>query len=134
MRAAALAARAQVDVHRPLPQAIVPRTEVSLVLQNLVANGIKYHQPDVPPRITVSCSAGETHVEIRVADNGVGLTTEARSRIFGVFERAHRGIPGTGMGLAVAQRMLERHGGTISVASAGPNRGSEFTIRLPLRS
>ena len=103
------------------------------MLQNLVANGIKYHRRDAPPRITVSGSTGETYVEIRVADNGIGLSADDRVRVFGVFARASPDVPGTGMGLATAQRMVERHGGTISVASAGPGRGSEFTVRLPLR-
>jgi PAS domain S-box-containing protein len=134
LRAAAQRAKAQIDVHRPLPDALVPRTELSLVLQNLIANGIKYHRRDVPPRVTVSGSISENHVEVRVADNGVGLNAIDRARVFGIFERADSDVPGTGMGLATAQRMIERHGGSISVASAGPGRGSEFTIWLPLRS
>jgi PAS domain S-box-containing protein len=133
LRAAARGAGAQIDVHRPLPEASVPRTELALVLQNLIANGIKYHRHDVPPRITVSGSTGETYLELRVADNGIGLSTEDRERVFGVFERVPSDIPGTGMGLATVRRMVERHGGTITVASAGPGRGSEFTVRLPLR-
>lgn len=134
LRAAAQRADAQIDVHRPLPDALVPRTELSLVLQNLIANGIKYHRRDVPPRITVSGSIGDTYVEVRVADNGIGLSAADRARVFGVFERAETDVPGTGMGLATARRMVERHGGSISVASAGPGRGSEFTVWLPLRS
>jgi signal transduction histidine kinase len=134
LRAAAQRASAQIDVHRPLPDALIPRTELSLVLQNLIANGIKYHRRDVPPRVTVSGSISENHVEVRVADNGVGLNAIDRARVFGIFERADNDVPGTGMGLATAQRMIERHGGSISVASAGPGRGSEFTIWLPLRS
>ena len=81
----------------------------------------------------MSGSTGETYVELRVADNGIGLTPADRVRVFGVFERAAPEIPGTGIGLATAQRMVERHGGTISAASAGLGRGSEFTVRLPLR-
>jgi signal transduction histidine kinase len=60
------------------------------------------------------------------------LSANDRARVFGVFERVDADVPGTGMGLATAQRMVERHGGSISVASAGRGRGSEFTIRLPL--
>jgi PAS domain S-box-containing protein len=130
LRAAAEAAGAEIDV-QPLPAAQVPRAEVSLVMQNLIANAIKYQRRDVQPRITVTGSRDEGHVEVRVADNGVGLSEVDKARIFGVFERAHPGIPGTGMGLAVARRMLERHGGSLSAASPGQGRGSQFIVRLP---
>jgi len=132
LRAAARKESAQIDIHRPLPEALVPRTELALVLQNLIANGIKYHRPDVAPRVTVSGSTGESYVEVRVADNGVGLSAADRERVFGVFARVQADIPGTGLGLATARRMVERHGGTLTVASAGVGRGAEFTVRLPL--
>jgi PAS domain S-box-containing protein len=132
LRAAAQEAEARLDVLEPLPDVPVPRAEMTLVLQNLLANGIKYHRPGVPPRITLTASSGDAHVEVRVTDNGVGLSAEDRVRVFGLFERVQPGVPGTGMGLAVARRMVERHGGTIAVASPGPGRGSEFIVRLPL--
>ena len=130
LRAAAEAAATAIDV-RPLPAVEVPRAELSLVLQNLIANAIKYHRRDIPPRIVVSGRVFEGYMELRVADNGVGLSEAERARIFSVFERAQPGVPGTGLGLAVARRMLEHHGGSISVASAGPGRGSQFTVRMP---
>jgi PAS domain S-box-containing protein len=130
LRAAAEAAGAEIDVH-PLPAAQVPRAEVSLVLQNLIANAIKYHRRDSAPRVTVTGSEADGHVEVHVTDNGVGLSEADSARIFGVFERAQPGVPGTGMGLAVARRMLERHHGSISVTSGGPGQGSRFTVRLP---
>jgi PAS domain S-box-containing protein len=133
LRAAAREAEAEVDV-RSLPDVTVPRTELALVLQNLIANGIKYHRPGIPPRITIYGSAGEHHLELHVADNGIGLSDADRERVFGSFERVALDIPGTGMGLATVRRMLERHGGSICVTSAGPGRGSEFTVRLPLRA
>jgi PAS domain S-box-containing protein len=132
LRAAAQAAGARVDVPQPLPDVPVPRAEMSLVLQNLLGNGIKYHRPGVPRCVTLTAASRGTHVEVRVADNGVGLSAEDRARVFGLFERVQPGVPGTGMGLAVARRMVERHGGTIAVSSAGPGLGSEFTVRLPL--
>jgi signal transduction histidine kinase len=132
LRAAERAAGARIEVVEPLPDVPVPRAEMALVLQNLLSNGIKYHRPGVAPEVTVFASSGEAQVEVHVADNGVGLSAEDRARIFGLFERMRPGVPGTGMGLAVARRMVERHGGTIAVASAGPDRGSEFTVRLPL--
>jgi PAS domain S-box-containing protein len=131
LRAAADAANAEIDV-QPMPPVDVPRVEMSLVLQNLIANAIKYHRRDSTPRISVTGNVSEGYVEVHVADNGIGLSEADTARVFGVFERAETGVPGTGMGLAVARRMLERHGGSISGASAGLGQGSRFTIRLPV--
>jgi signal transduction histidine kinase len=80
----------------------------------------------------VFASSADAQVEVHVADNGVGLSPEDRARVFGLFERMQPDVPGTGMGLAVARRMVERHGGTIAVTSPGPGQGSEFTVRLPI--
>lgn len=133
LRAAASAASAEIEVREPLPEINVPRTELSLVLQNVVGNAIKYHRADAPPRIVVSSELEDHCVVVHVADNGVGLTEADLGRIFGIFERASSGVPGTGLGLAVARRMLERHGGSITASSEGPDQGSVFTVRLPLR-
>jgi PAS domain S-box-containing protein len=132
LRAAIAAAGAEIDIRSPLPAVDLPRTELSLVLQNLIGNAIKYRRHDAPPRIVVSGAAGSDHVEVRVGDNGVGLSKDDLNRIFGLFARGRTGEPGTGMGLAVARRMLERHGGSLRGSSAGPGRGSEFTLTLPL--
>jgi PAS domain S-box-containing protein len=132
LRAAEQAAGARIDVVQPLPDVPVPRAEMALVLQNLLANGIKYHRPGVAPQVTVFASSADAQVEVHVADNGVGLSPEDRARVFGLFERMQPDVPGTGMGLAVARRMVERHGGTIAVTSPGPGQGSEFTVRLPI--
>jgi PAS domain S-box-containing protein len=130
LRAAAEAAGAVIDV-QPLPGVEVPRAEMSLVMQNLIANAIKYHRRDVAPHVTVTGARSDGYLEVTVADNGAGLSKADNARIFGLFERAQPGVPGTGMGLAVARRMLVRHGGTIYADSAGPGRGSRFTVRLP---
>jgi signal transduction histidine kinase len=133
VRAAAHHADAGIDVHRPLPDVLVPRTEVALVLQNLIANGIKYVPAGVQPRVTVAGMIGDDALELRVADNGIGLSDADRARVFDVFERGDADVPGTGLGLATAQRMMERHGGTITATSPGPGQGSEFTVWLPLK-
>ena len=132
LRAAAGDAGARIDVEAPLPPVAVPRAEIALVLQNLIGNAIKYRRPGIAPRITVSGSEAAGHVEVRVADNGLGLSEGERSRIFGIFERgASGGVAGTGMGLAVVRRIVERRGGSVSAFSAGPGTGSEFALRLP---
>lgn len=133
LRAAARAAKAKIEVSRPLPAVEVPRTEFSLVLQNLIANALKYRRSDVRPHVAISCRHADELLELHVADNGIGLSREDIGRVFGIFERGESNAPGTGMGLAVARRMLERHGGTIVVESEGPGTGSRFTVRLPVR-
>jgi PAS domain S-box-containing protein len=131
LRAGAEAVDARIDVRDPLPAVAVPRPVVSLVMQNLIANAIKYRRPGVPPRIAVSGMRRDDHVELCVDDNGLGLAPADRERIFAFFARAHTDVPGTGMGLAIVRRMLERHGGTIAAESPGPGRGSRFRVRLP---
>jgi PAS domain S-box-containing protein len=131
LRAGADAADARIEVRCPLPTVTVPRPVVSLVMQNLLSNAIKYRRPDVPPRIVIAGERADGHVSVSVSDNGVGLAEADRERIFGVFARAQTGVPGTGMGLAIVRRMLERHGGAIAAESAGPGRGSRFIVRLP---
>jgi signal transduction histidine kinase len=121
---------AHIEVTSPLPSAAIPRAELALVLQNVLANAIKYGRPGVTPHIRVSGSEGEEHVEIRIADNGIGLSQRDLAHIFSIFGRAREGLPGTGLGLAVARRVLSRRGGSISATSAGPGHGSEFVITL----
>jgi signal transduction histidine kinase len=132
LRAAAIECGAEIEVQHPLPDVEVPRTELSAVLQNVISNAIKYRQEGVTPRIVIAAERGETIIEVRVADNGLGLSGEELDRIFGLFERGTSDQPGTGMGLAVARRMLERLGGTILARSPGLGQGSEFTVLVPL--
>ena len=132
LRAAATSAQAEIEVRRPVPDVQVPRTELAAALQNVIANAIKYRRPGVPPRIVITAETGESLLEIRVADNGRGLTEQDLDRVFGLFERGASDLPGTGMGLAVARRMLERLGGSMLAASEGPGRGCEFTLLVPL--
>jgi signal transduction histidine kinase len=132
LRAAAVECGAEIEVSRPVPDVDVPRTELSAVLQNVISNAIKYRRDGVTPRIVIAAECGEAIIEVRVADNGRGLSDEELDRIFGLFERGGSDQPGTGMGLAVARRMLERLGGTILARSPGRGQGSEFTVLVPL--
>ena len=132
LRGAAIEAQAEIVVHEPLPAVEVPRTEVALVLQNLIANAIKYRRDGVRPQVEIAAEVGDETVEVRVADNGVGLSAADLERVFGLFARGDTDAPGTGMGLAVARRMLEHQGGSLAARSAGPGQGSEFTLVLPI--
>jgi PAS domain S-box-containing protein len=132
LRAAAVECGAEIEVQEPVPDVDVPRTELSAVLQNVISNAIKYRREGVTPRIVIAAEQGEAIIEVRVVDNGLGLSDEELDRIFGLFERGSTDVPGTGMGLATARRMLERLGGTILARSPGRGQGSEFTVLVPL--
>jgi signal transduction histidine kinase len=132
LRAAAVECGAEIEVQEPVPDVEVPRIELSAVLQNVISNAIKYRREGVTPRIVIAAEQGEAIIEVRVVDNGLGLSDEELDRIFGLFERGSTDVPGTGMGLATARRMLERLGGTILARSPGRGQGSEFTVLVPL--
>lgn len=104
--------------------------DVHLVLQNLIANAIKFANPQ-RPRVRVSARQDGGAWTVAVEDNGAGVAEADRERIFGAFERAGSGSaePGYGLGLAIAERLVERHGGRIAVADA-PGGGSSFSFTL----
>jgi PAS domain S-box-containing protein len=131
LRAAIESSSAVVEVEAPLPAAAVPRAEMALVLQNLIANAIKFRRPEEPPRIRISGAVRDGQVEIDITDNGIGISEDDLGHVFGMFSRAPSDLPGLGLGLAVCRRVLERRGGSVSVSSEGPGRGTRFTVRLP---
>ncbi|HIH04194.1 MAG TPA: nitrogen fixation protein FixL, partial [Methanoregulaceae archaeon] len=99
---------------------------------NLIGNAIKYRRPDVPLEIRISASRVNGMVEFAVADNGIGIEAEYFDRIFEMFRRLHTHdkYSGTGVGLAIVRRIVERHGGTVRVESR-PGEGSTFFLTLP---
>jgi light-regulated signal transduction histidine kinase (bacteriophytochrome) len=100
------------------------------LFQNLVGNAIKYRGPD-PPSIRISCVAAGTQIRFAVADNGIGIDPAYHGKIFGVFKRLHgKKIPGTGIGLAICQRVVTRHQGRIWVESEA-GQGATFYFTLP---
>jgi signal transduction histidine kinase len=115
-----------------LPFASVDPSQIIRVFQNLLSNAIKYASKERSPRIRIW--AGDTigKWEIHVEDNGIGIDEKYREEIFGVFSRLHGRdeYPGTGIGLAICKRILQRHGGDIWVASV-VGKGSTFTFTLP---
>ncbi|MGE5492978.1 MAG: ATP-binding protein [Actinomycetota bacterium] len=118
-------------VGTPLPTVMADRGQMVLLLQNLVENGLKYNQSR-PPRVTVSAEGWDGEWVIAVADNGIGIDPKYHERIFEIFRRlhSHQQIPGTGIGLAICQRIVERHGGRLWVDSR-PGEGSVFRFSLP---
>jgi signal transduction histidine kinase len=131
LRAAIRDSDAYVEVQRPLRDVAMARSELAVLMQNLIANAIKYRRQDERPHVTISATEADGHVELRVCDNGIGLSEADAAKIFGLFQRARPGPPGVGLGLAICRRVLERRGGSLAAASDGPGRGSQFTLRLP---
>jgi light-regulated signal transduction histidine kinase (bacteriophytochrome) len=100
------------------------------LFQNLLGNAIKYRSLQ-PPKIEIGVRDSGGHLQFEIADNGLGIAPEYHTKIFGVFKRFHgRKIPGTGIGLAICQRIVERYGGRIWVES-GDGGGSRFIFTLP---
>jgi light-regulated signal transduction histidine kinase (bacteriophytochrome) len=118
--------------HDPLPIVLADEMQLVQLFQNLVGNAIKYQDPGVP-RIHVSAArnGGKTWI-FSVQDNGLGIDSLYFDKIFGVFQRLHGRdeFAGTGIGLAICKKIVERHGGSISVEST-PGHGSTFRFALP---
>jgi signal transduction histidine kinase len=101
---------------------------------NLISNAIKFRRPGVAPEVGVQAEVAGGVAHIRVSDNGIGFEPKYSTRIFRVFERLNgrTEYPGTGIGLALCQKIVARHGGQI-VAEGRPGEGATFTVTLPVR-
>ncbi len=116
--------------HGPLPTLVVDPVQFSQVLQNLLANAIKYRREEAP-RIRVQALKERGNWTLSIADNGRGFNQDFSERIFQLFQRLHgREVEGTGMGLSIARKIVERHGGRIWAESA-EGVGSTFYFTLP---
>ena len=101
------------------------------LFQNLVSNALKYRS-DRKPLVRIDAAEADEQWCFSVEDNGIGIAREFQTQIFGIFKRLHdrTKYPGTGIGLAICQKIVERHGGRIWVESE-PGRGSTFFFTLP---
>ena len=117
--------------HDPLPGVMGDASQLTQVLQNLLGNAVKFRGPE-PPRIHVSASRQATEHVFSIRDNGIGIEPGYFGRLFIIFQRLHgtTEYPGTGIGLAICKRIVERHGGRIWVESE-PGKGSTFYFTLP---
>ncbi len=116
---------------RSLPNVMADEGQLAQVFQNLIGNALKFHS-DAPPRIEIgACGSGDVWQFI-VADNGIGIAKENAGRIFQMFQRLHtrEEYEGSGIGLAIARRIVERHGGRIWFDST-PGQGTTFYFTLP---
>src|SRR5579885_2913649 len=128
---AAIAESGAVVTSGPLPEIRAHESNMLEVFQNLIGNAIKYRGL-TPPRIHVSAEQQSGVWTFSISDNGMGIAPEYQDRIFGVFKRLHgREIAGTGIGLAICKRIVERYGGRIWVESAGEGQGTTFRFTIP---
>jgi signal transduction histidine kinase len=129
-----------------LPSVEADPLQVRQLMQNLIGNSLKYHRPEVRPVVSIyghhlseagcqtqSAAAGP-YCQILVEDNGIGFEEVYSEKIFAIFQRLHgrTEYEGTGVGLAVCRKIVERHGGTITARST-PGKGSTFVVTLPVR-
>jgi PAS domain S-box-containing protein len=116
--------------HDPLPDVLADEMQLIQLFQNLVGNAIKYQNPGTP-KIHIAASNGGKQYSFSVQDNGLGIDPQYFERIFGMFQRLHKReeFAGTGIGLAICKKIVERHGGQISVKSQ-PGIGSTFRFDL----
>ncbi|RPJ07724.1 MAG: hypothetical protein EHM28_06195 [Spirochaetaceae bacterium] len=116
-----------------LPEIDADPVQMRRLLQNLISNALKFHRKDTPPIVRVYVAkTSDSSFELVVQDNGIGIEKEFQERIFRIFERLHAQgeYEGSGIGLAVCQKIADRHGGSIRVESE-PGKGARFIVTLP---
>jgi len=128
-----------------LPRVLADRAQLVQLFQNLLSNALKFNKPGEPPQVDVRANSGKAAApeagtggepsriwwNFSVSDRGIGIDPKYFERVFEIFQRLHSGdeYPGTGIGLALCKRIVERHGGTIRVESE-PGKGATFTFTL----
>jgi light-regulated signal transduction histidine kinase (bacteriophytochrome) len=116
---------------QPLPTVRAVESQLQQLFQNLISNALKY-KGNRPAHIEVGCMEEDTQWKFYVKDNGIGIDPKYFEKIFIIFQRLHdkREYSGTGIGLAICKKIVEKHGGTIWVESQ-PGQGSTFYFTLP---
>ncbi len=127
---AAQEASAAVVTHDKMPEVLADGAQLTQVFQNLIGNAMKFRGTEAP-RVHVSAETRDEVWVFSVRDNGIGLDTQYADRIFMMFQRLHNKTeyPGTGIGLAIVKKIVERHGGRIWVES-DPGKGSTFGFTI----
>lgn len=126
-------ASATVSVEGEWPEVRAVRPELSRLLQNLIGNALKFRRPGCPAQVRLCSAVTDTHWLLEVHDDGVGFEPTQADRLFRLFSRLHTRseFEGSGMGLALCRRIVERHHARISATSSGPQQGSCFVVEWP---
>ncbi len=124
--------RAELVIESPLAPVRGHEASLTQVITNLLDNAVKFVPPGRLPRIRIRTEPEGTMVRLWFEDNGIGIAPEAQDRLFAIFQRVHdeKTYPGTGIGLAIVRKAVERMGGSVRVESQ-PGQGSRFCVRLP---
>ncbi len=123
---------AKIEIYKPLPPMLANTITLGQVAENIISNALKYVHKDAPPRLKIFAEPRGPMVRLNFKDSGIGIDAKNHERIFQLFERLDhsREYPGTGVGLAIVQRGIERLGGKVGVESE-PGKGSCFWLELP---
>lgn len=118
-----------------LPDVLADRTQMTLLFQNLIDNGVKFRRKDVAPVVRVRAARHDSTWRIVVEDNGIGIPPEHAERVFTIFQRLHHATEyaGTGIGLPICKKIVERRGGRIWAQAAEPGPGTAFHIEIPVQ-
>lgn len=122
--------KAEISIEGPLLTVRGDQASLTQCLTNLLDNAVKFMRSGVMPRVRIYTEPIGASVRLCIEDNGVGIPLDAQARIFELFQRAHNGYEGHGIGLAIVRRAAERMGGSIGLSSE-PGRGSKFWLELP---
>lgn len=120
---------ADVEIDGNLPAVIGNESLLTQCFSNLLGNAVKFVPPGTRPHVHVRAETQEDRVRIWVEDNGIGIPREAQYRLFGMFQKLENDYEGTGIGLAIVRKVVERMGGSVGVISE-PGRGSRFWVEL----
>ena len=125
--------RADIEVQGPLPVVLAHEPSLTQVVSNLLSNAVKFVPPEARPRVRIGFDRHASQARLWFADNGIGIKPEHQKRLFGMFERVHPDKPyeGTGIGLAIVRKAVERMNGSVGVESDGVC-GSKFWFELPI--
>jgi PAS domain S-box-containing protein len=123
---------AELVIDTPLHAVLGHEASLTQVITNLLENAVKFMPPDRTPRVHISSRVDGDQVELCFQDNGIGIPEDAQPRLFAIFQRVHddKRYPGTGIGLAIVRKAVERMQGTVTLQSE-LNVGSRFCVRLP---
>jgi PAS domain S-box-containing protein len=117
-----------------LPTVVADKSQITQLFQNLISNALKYKKESEAPRVTITSSRVPGAHQFAITDNGIGIDMTYAEKIFVIFQRLHtkEEFPGSGVGLALCKKIVERHGGEIWLKSE-PNKGSTFFFTLPAK-